>query len=164
VDACQLSDNHRVQSIFLIVLIAAIVLFIIGGVVSSVGEGSIYDQIGQGGLSMDRDTKHRVPPPDSSGESSERELEIRQMLQARSERRVRQGGEPLDVDAELAALLDPHPDSAGDSPSSSQDTALTEEVRQLVIARNHRRERRGEQPLDVDSEVARKLAELDSSS
>ena len=34
------------------------------------------------------------------------------------------------------------------------------EVRQLVIARNERRERAGKAPLDVESEVQRQLREL----
>jgi hypothetical protein len=37
---------------------------------------------------------------------------------------------------------------------------LTEEVRQLVIARNERRVRQGLEPLDVNAEVARTLEEL----
>jgi hypothetical protein len=35
-------------------------------------------------------------------------------------------------------------------------------VRSLVIARNERRARRGEPPLDVEAEVARQLRELGS--
>jgi hypothetical protein len=35
------------------------------------------------------------------------------------------------------------------------------EVRQLVVARNERRGRRGLEPLDVQAEVERTLAELD---
>jgi hypothetical protein len=41
------------------------------------------------------------------------------------------------------------------------ESALAQEVRQLVIARNERRARAGEPPLDVDTEVQRQLAELD---
>jgi hypothetical protein len=37
-----------------------------------------------------------------------------------------------------------------------------EEVRQLVVARNERRRRQGEEPLDVEAEVARTLREFDS--
>ena len=33
-------------------------------------------------------------------------------------------------------------------------------MRQLVIARNERRVRRGEEPLDVEAEVSRRLKEL----
>ncbi len=54
----------------------------------------------------------------------------------------------------------------GRSALAEPDTAppvresLEDEVRALVIARNERRERRGEPPLDVASEVARELREL----
>jgi hypothetical protein len=81
--------------------------------------------------------------------ASEREAEIRQMLEARNARRLRQGKEPLDLDAELAAL---------DRPAA--DPGLAAEVRQLVEARNARRLRQGKEPLDVDAEVARRLREL----
>jgi len=37
------------------------------------------------------------------------------------------------------------------------DAGLRDEVRQLVIARNERRIRRGEEPLDVEAEVERQL-------
>ena len=33
-------------------------------------------------------------------------------------------------------------------------------VRQLVIARNHRRARKGLAPLDIEAEIARELSEL----
>ena len=46
-------------------------------------------------------------------------------------------------------------------PGSPAATAeLREEVRQFVIARNERRLRRGEEPLDVEAEVDRQLREL----
>jgi len=88
---------------------------------------------------------------------AEREMEIRQMLQARSDRQVRQGGAALDIDAEMA-LLDAPEDGAS---TGKHDAALTEEVRQLVVARNERRMRSGEEPVDVEEEVQRTLAELD---
>jgi hypothetical protein len=37
------------------------------------------------------------------------------------------------------------------------DPGLREEVRQLVVARNHRRVRAGQPALDVDAEVEREL-------
>ncbi|HEY7933356.1 MAG TPA: hypothetical protein VID48_05970 [Solirubrobacteraceae bacterium] len=151
------------QSAFMIVLFAAIALFVIGGLVSTLGRGSVYDQIGQGGLSMG-ERSHEQPASDSSSAHAEREQEIRQMLQARSERRVRQGSEPLDIDAELAALIDSRSERPAAASTGFNDAALTDEVRQLVMARNARRERRGEQPLDVESEIARTLTELDSHS
>ena len=71
-------------------------------------------------------------------------------MEAKSARRQARGEPPLDVDAEVAALL------GGDTPAV--DDALRDEVRQLVIARNERRARRGEAPLDVEAEVERQLA------
>jgi hypothetical protein len=35
-------------------------------------------------------------------------------------------------------------------------------VRQLVVARNERRARQGKEPLDVDAEIERQLAELEN--
>jgi hypothetical protein len=150
------------QGLLIVIIFLAIAVFVVAGLVSTLGNGSVYDQIGKGGLSMDHggNTDRADPPPDSPLARSEREQEIRQMLQARSERRVRQGAEPLDIDAELAALIDPQ--SSGVPAADGRDAGQAEEVRQLVIARNARRERQGQPPLDVESEVARTLDELGS--
>jgi hypothetical protein len=124
------------------------------------GSDSMYDHIGQGGLTKESD----YDGPGGAGQRaletpagrSEQELEIRQMLLARSERRVSRGEEPLDIDAEVARLLD---DAKG---SGEPDPALVAEVRQLVQARNERRVRQGKEALDVDAEIARTLEELDA--
>lgn len=165
------------QSIFPIVLFSSIGLFVLVGVLSMVTRKNLHDQIGQGGLFVGEDYSGaggydamagaegwgeeqagaaRGPGFDSQ---AERELEIRQMLTARSDRLVRQGHAPLDIDAELARLdwVDPR---AGGSGEGSGDAALAEEVRQLVRARNERRQRQGLETLDVEAEVQRTLAEL----
>jgi hypothetical protein len=119
------------------------------------GSDSMYDQIGQGGLSRDSDySGGEVPVDGTPSARAEQEQEVRQMLRARSERLVRAGRPALDIDAEVARLLSPG------EPPSEHDPALVAEVRQLVEARNERRLRRGEEPLDVDAEVARTLEEL----
>jgi hypothetical protein len=124
------------------------------------GKDSMYDQIGQGGLTRESDFQAPAPQPDSPAALAEREREVRQMVRARSDRRVQRGEAPLDVDAEVTRLLS---GAHADARSSDQrpDTALAEEVRQLVVARNERRARQGLDPLDVESEVQRTLAELD---
>ena len=77
------------------------------------------------------------------------------MLEAKSYRR-RQRGEPaIDVEAELARLLDSPDGSAPDL-----DRKLRAEVRELVVARNERRMRAGKEPLDVEAETERQLADL----
>jgi len=119
------------------------------------GSDSMYDQIGQGGISREGDYGGGDSPPDRSPAArAEQEQEVRQMLSARSDRLVRAGRPALDIDAEVARLLAPG------RPGGEQDAALVAEVRQLVVARNERRLRRGEEPLDVEAEVARTLEEL----
>jgi hypothetical protein len=121
------------------------------------GESSMYDQIGQGGFSREGDqatTGTLTPETGSAAASAEQAREIRQMLSARSERLVRKGEPALDIDAELARLLEPA------RAPGKHDPGLVEEVRQLVAARNERRVRQGLEPLDADAEVTRTLAEM----
>jgi len=82
------------------------------------------------------------------------------MLSARSERLVRAGRPPLDVESELSRLL--AGEQAARRGSHAPDAGLLAEVRQLVLARNERRARQGLEPLDVDGEVRRTLEELGS--
>jgi hypothetical protein len=120
------------------------------------GSDSLYDQIGQGGLSRESDYGPGGDEAlDTPSARAEQEQEIRQMLSARSERLVRRGERALDVEAELSRLL-AAPGGAGE-----HDPALLAEVRQLVQARNERRLRQGMEPLDVEHEVTRTLNELD---
>jgi hypothetical protein len=166
------------QSIFPVVLFSAIGLFVLVGVLSMVSRNNLHDQIGQGGLFVGEDYSGaggydmagaegwgeelqagtaRGPEFDSQ---AERELEIRQMLTARSDRLVRQGHAPLDIEAELARLDWVDPRAGSGAAEGSGDAALAEEVRQLVRARNERRQRQGLETLDVEAEVQRTLAEL----
>jgi hypothetical protein len=149
------------QAAFPVVLFGAIGLFVVVGVASLLTRRSLHDQVGQGGMFTD-ESRSRLPQPSLPvpdpllplPDNSERELEIRQLLTARSERLVRQGHAPLDIDAELARI-----DGTGET--GSHDPALAAEVRQLVQARNERRARQGLDALDVEAEVTRTLAELD---
>jgi len=83
--------------------------------------------------------------------------EVRQMLEAKSERRRQRGEAPLDVEAETERLL-----AAADQPRGEEaiDAELRAEVRQLVVVRNERRMREGLEPLDVEAETERQLADL----
>lgn len=144
------------------VLFGAIALFTLMGVVSWLSGASVYDRIGEGGLTAGPG-EGGMPPgpaPGSAAELHEREEEIRQMLQARSDRLVRSGGQPLDIEAEMARLEQAGGGAGTHAGPGKHDAGLAEEVRQLVVARNERRERRGEPPLDVDAEVQRTLSEL----
>jgi hypothetical protein len=131
--------------IFGVVIVAAIVA------IATLGSSRrAYDQIGRGQMSL-RDGTDRGPERAPTGAIAlrERDDEVRQMLEARNERRARRGQPPLDVEDELRRLTAPQ-----------VDAALVAEVRSLVIARNERRARRGQAPLDVEEEVARQLREL----
>lgn len=121
------------------------------------GSDSMYDHIGRGGISREGSYGASAPGPSSDSDAgrAEREREIRQMLGARSERLVRKGEQPLDIDAEVARLLAPAREPG------SHDAGLASEVRQLVVARNERRARQGLEPLDVEAETARTLDEMD---
>jgi len=87
--------------------------------------------------------------------------EVRQMLEAKSERRRQRGEAPLDVEAETERLL-----AAAEQPRGQDaiDAELQAEVRQLVVARNERRLREGLEPLDVEAETQRQLADFIGSS
>jgi hypothetical protein len=136
-----------VQDAFWIVLLVVVIAAAIVAVITFVLSPKTYAQIGRGGLSLDQPARASEPVS-----VAVRDDEIRQMLEARNERRLRRGQEPLDVEAELAALVHAQQPAA--------DPALVDEVRQLVIARNERRVRMGKEPLDVEAEVARQLREL----
>jgi hypothetical protein len=127
-----------------VVIVVAVVAVLVAAA-SYWGTGRIYSGLGQeGGLDM-----RREPAAPSTG--PEVQEEIRQMLEAKSDRRVARGEPELDVDAELAALT---------RDTSGADAGLREEIRQLVVARNERRLRQGKEPLDVEAEVERQLREL----
>ncbi len=134
---------------------------VVVAILAAATSGKVWEQIGRDGLVRDGDRSSGARASTGEGLSAaglaERDIEIRQMLQARNERRARRGEAPLDVESELRRLTAP----AVDAPAV--DDELRDEIRQMVVARNHRRARRGEPPLDVESEVERRVAELSRS-
>jgi len=149
-----------VQSVFPIVVFGAVALSLVMSVVFLLSRGSLYDQIGQGGLMPEHEPEGEATAPsgDSPAGRAERELEIRQMLSARSERLVGRGQPALDIDAEIVRLLESQQQHRS---ADGHDAGLAAEVRQLVVARNERRRRQGLEELDIEAETARTLAELD---
>ncbi|MEA2450995.1 MAG: hypothetical protein QOG63_2927, partial [Thermoleophilaceae bacterium] len=132
------------------VIIGVSIVAIVVAVVVAISSGGLYERIGRGGLSMDGDEVRPSPAPGSAQSKAEADAEIRQLVEAKSARRVARGQAPLDIDEEIAALSMPAP----------ADAELRAEVRQLVVARNERRMARGKPPLDVDEEVERQLRDL----
>jgi hypothetical protein len=140
------------QQAFGTVIIVVVILGAIIAVVSAVGMGRLYDEIGHGGLSLNDGLDRPAREPTSGAEASRlRDDEIRQLLEARNAVRIARGKAPLDVQAEMAALARPKLDI---------DPELYEEVRVLVEMRNRRRVGKGQAPLDVDAEIERQLRDV----
>lgn len=116
-----------------------------------IGTGRSYREIGGGGMSHDEDGVRAGADAAPMTADAERDMEIRQMLEARNARRARRGEEQQDVEAELAALT---------RPATVVDDELREEIRQHVVARNARRVRAGREPVDVDEEIERRIRDL----
>jgi hypothetical protein len=141
-----------------VLIIVVLVALPVGALVFAMGAGNALQKIGKGDFALEQDFPHSSGGPVHAVSAEVREEEIRQMVQARSDRAVAKGRDALDVDAEVERLL--AVDTAG--PSLADDRALRDEVRQLVIARNERRQRQGKEPLDVDREIERQLRELEN--
>src|SRR3954451_4149164 len=92
----------KVDSGLAVLVVVVSIVGIIGALVAFVGSGRLYDQVGKGAFSIDDAAEG--PPPDTPASRAEAETEIRQLVEAKSARRVARGEEPLDVDAEVAAL------------------------------------------------------------
>ena len=143
-----MTDTELVQEAFGIVIFVVVGVAIVAAIYAAAGAGSLYQQIGRGGLSLNED-EDRGRPGGGAVSRAVADEEIRQMLGARNARREARGEPPLDIEAELARLTAP-----------TVDPQLESEIRQLVIARNERRERQGKPPLEVEEEVRRQIADL----
>jgi hypothetical protein len=147
--------SFQVGTILIIVVLVALPL---GAIVFATGAGGALRQIGKGQFALEEDFPQSSQGAVHAVSAEVREEEIRQMIQARSDRGVARGREALDVDAEVAKLLEEQPAA----PGLGGDRALRDEVRQLVVARNERRQRQGKKPLDVEKEIDRQLRELEN--
>lgn len=143
-----------------LILLCVVVVPIAGIAFARSGKG--LENLGKGAWSIDREAP---PAPGESApatDPAEREAEVRQMVEAAAYRRQARGEAYVDVDAETDRLLKIGPEAgpAPDDPVAGTGQAgVREEIRQLVIANNERRVRRGEEPLDVKAEVERRLRE-----
>jgi hypothetical protein len=147
--------SFQVGTVLILVVLVALP---VGALVFALGAGNALQKIGKGQFALEQDFPQSSSGPVQAVSAEVREEEIRQMIQARSDRGVARGRKPLDVDAEVEKLLA----SESRGPSLAGDHALREEVRQLVVARNERRERQGKKPLDVDREIERQLRDLEN--
>jgi hypothetical protein len=141
-----------VHSAFNVVVWVVCVLAVLIAIGALIASRNTWEDFGKGRLAMDGDSG-QGSRSDSGAPTvvAERDTEIRQMLEARNERRARRGEPLIDVEQELARLTTPTP---------TVDPALRDEIRQLVVARNHRRVRAGKPPLDVEAEIEREITGL----
>jgi hypothetical protein len=140
--------------------LVAITLFILPiAAFSFARSGAAWDEIGKGRFGvMHSMPAPRLAQPAQPLDKAAQAAEARQMLEAKSYRRLQRGEPPLDVEAEMTLLLDDGPGAS--SGKADLDQKLRAEVRELVIARNERRMRAGKDPLDVDAEVERQVADF----
>jgi len=156
---------------FLIVVVAVGIVGVLGAVIALLMSHGTWESLGRDRLMMESDLHdpraarpvRRMAPttvgPTPPAIAAERDEEIRQMLQARNRRRRRHGAPELDVEAELERLIR-GPAAPAEHSGETLDEELLAEIRQLVEARNLRRARRGQPPLDVEAEIARQIARL----
>ena len=145
----------QLGTVFIIVVLVALP---VGALVFAMGAGNALEKIGKGQFALEQDFPQSSGAPVHAVSAEVREEEIRQMVQARSDRRVDKGRDALDVEAEVQKLLS----SESGVGNLGADRELREEVRQLVVARNERRQRQGKEPLDVEREIERQLRELEN--
>ena len=86
-------------------MIAICVVAAIAAALSYIGSGRIYRTIGKGSFALDRDERPQAPRAGSAAAKREQEEEVRQLLQAKSDRREARGEAALDVEAEVDRQL-----------------------------------------------------------
>ncbi len=139
-----------------LVLLLLIVVVVPIATIAFARSGKGYSEIGKGRFAVDFDEQ---------SETGHQE-EIRQLVEAKAYRQEQRGEAPVDVDQEIERLLKGEPEAEPETPTEAEsaldpETAqIRAEIRQVVIARNESRERRGEAPLDVEAEVDRMLSEF----
>jgi hypothetical protein len=137
------------QDAFGYVLFGVVGVAIVFALLSLLVRAKAYEDIGKGGFFREGEDGRPKPPAAGYENDPFRDEEIRQMLTARNARHTASGeGEIVDGEAELARLTAP-----------VIDPELEAEIRDFVIRRNERRVAKGQAPLDVEAEVARRIAE-----
>lgn len=167
----------------LVLLLTILIVVPIAGVAFA-RSGKALEELGKGRFSIDRDDDLGSGMTTADAPAMverERAEEVRQMIEAADFRSQARGEGRIDVEREIERLMagekpSPPPPPArpagehgADGPEPglreeesglrADESGLRAEVRQLVVANNERRARRGEEPLDVESEVERRLAE-----
>jgi hypothetical protein len=101
--------SRGVEDAFGTVLIAIAVVAAVVACLSFLGSGAIYRGLGRTGLSLDEPNLRPSPQPGSAAWEAEANAELREEVRglviASNERRVRRGEAPLDVEREVERRL-----------------------------------------------------------
>src|SRR6266516_8091035 len=100
----------QIGTVLIIVVLVALPL---GAIVFATGAGGALREIGKGPLAMEQDFPQSSDGSVHAVSAEVREEEIRQMIQARSDRGVAKGKKALDIDAEVKKLLEEQPAGTG---------------------------------------------------
>jgi hypothetical protein len=142
----------------LVVLLTVIVVAPIAAVMFA-RSGKSLEHLGKGPWAIDRDSDaHTHGRGDSALERRETEEEIRQMVIASDYRRRARGEDGIEIEEEVTRLLATR-DTVSGPAGEVEHAEIRIEIRQLVVANNERRARRGEEPLDVETEVEKRIRE-----
>lgn len=142
----------------LVVLLTVVVVAPIAAVMFA-RSGKSFEQLGKGPWAIDRDSDARPHGPgDPALERRETEEEIRQMVIASDYRRRARGEDGIEIEEEVTRLLATR-DTVSGPAGEVEHAEIRIEIRQLVVANNERRARRGEEPLDVETEVEKRIRE-----
>lgn len=142
----------------LVLLVTVVVVAPIAAIMFA-RSGKGLEQLGKGPWSIQRESD--LPGSGKAGSGApdrEAEEEVRQMVIAADYRRRRRGEDGIEIEEEVTRLMA----SSDVVPAPGADPEHTEiriEIRQLVVANNERRVRRGEEPLDVEVEVEKRIRE-----
>ncbi len=146
-----------------VVLLLLCVVVIPIAAIAFARSGDRYAEIGKGRFAVDFD----------EGQDESSKEEVRQLVEAKAYRQRQRGEQPVDVATEVERLLDGHLPGEDEDPAAPtierpaenahpdpEQAAIRAEIRQVVVAGNERRTRRGEEPLDVEAEIDRMLEEF----
>ena len=89
----------------IVLIIVVLIALPVGAIVFARGAGGAFNQIGKGQFAMEQDFPQSSQGSIHAVSAEVREEEIRQMVQARSDRGIAKGRKALDVDAEVERLL-----------------------------------------------------------
>ena len=144
-------------SLLPLVVFGTVAVGVVMSIVFLISGESVYDQIGQGGMTRDSEAPPEsmgAPPTESAAGRAEQEREVRQMLGARSARMV-PGDSLRSTSTQRSPSCSRPPRPTGTTRASKRRCASSWRQRTNAACAQ------GLEPLDVAAEVQRTLAELD---